>query len=69
MHTVELESNFKLVSEYRFYILASFSKNMDPSKLPLTVMAKTAISIMITQPDVKARTAMVMAGFREQDGK
>ena len=35
---------------------------MDPPKLPLTVNAKTAASIMVTQRDINARTAMVMAG-------
>jgi hypothetical protein len=42
---------------------------MDPPKLPLKVMAKTAASIMITQPDIKARAAMIMAGYSEQDAK
>ena len=42
---------------------------MDPPKLHLQAMAKTVASIMITQPDIKARTAMVMAGYSEQDAK
>ena len=42
---------------------------MDPPKLHLQAMAKAVASIMITQPDIKARTAMVMAGYSEQDAK
>jgi hypothetical protein len=42
---------------------------MDPPKLHLQAMAKTVASIMITQPDIKVRAAMIMAGYSEQDGK